>query len=133
MRRSVQILVASLFLASLLHVDALGQRPRTYPPFTLVSRLTKYDSPQGEGVQVSTSTRYQSSNGDWRVVTQSGGYEFATLYRRGRGVYQSNSRTSRIIKQMDHAPGCPLRTGEELRNDPKFDRTEVSSALRPMC
>lgn len=90
---------------------------------TLESCFTEYDS-MGEIVSVSTYTRYASANGDWRVVGRFGGDELATLYRRGRGVYQSNSRTSRIIKQTDHAPGCPLRTGEDLLADPKFTRTE---------
>jgi len=31
---------------------------------------------------------------------------------------------------MDHAPGCPIRTGEELRRDPKFVRTEEVLGFR---
>ena len=120
---TVQTLIASLFVANLMYVFAMGQQPRTYPAFTLVSRLTEYDARE-QIVRVSTHTRYESLTGDWRVVFKSGVDEQATLYRRGKGVYQSNSRTSRIIKQSDHAPGCPLRTGEELRRDPKFARTE---------
>jgi TonB family protein len=123
MRSSVHTLVASLFVATLLCVDAMGQQARKYPPFTLVTRYTQYDA-NGETVRVSTNTRYQSSSGDWRSVGKSGGVEYATLYLRSRGVYESDSRTSRLIKSMDHAPGCPLRTGEELRRDPKFVRTE---------
>lgn len=123
MRRNAQILIFSLFVASFLCVDAVGQQGRSYPPYTSVSRFTEYDA-KGEVVQVSTSTRYESSSGDWRSVGKSGGDEQATLYRRGKGVYQSNSRTSRTIKQSGHAPGCPLRTAAELRNDPKFNRTE---------
>lgn len=123
MRRRVQTLVASLFVANLLYVDAMAQQPRTYPPFTLVSRYTEYDS-KGETVRVSIYTRYESSNGDWRVVSKVGADELATVYRRGKGVYQSNSRTTHLIKESDHAPGCLLRTGEELRRDPKFTRTE---------
>lgn len=123
MRRRVQTLIASLFVANLLCVAAMGQQPRKYPPFTSVTRLTEYDA-KDQIVRVSTSIRYESSTGDWRVVGKSGNDEQATLYRRGKGVYQSNSRTTRIIKQSDHAPGCPLRSAEELRSDPKFTRTE---------
>lgn len=123
MRIRVQTLIASLFVANLFYVVAMGQQPRTYPAFTLVNRLTEYDA-SGQIVRVSIHTRYESSTGDWRVVFKSGNDEQATLYRRGKGVYQSNSKTTRIIKQSDHAPGCPLRTGEELRRDPKFTRTE---------
>jgi TonB family protein len=112
-----------LFVVGLCCVEATGQQRRTYPPFTSVTRVTEYDG-KGETVHVSTFTRYQSSNGDWRVVSKSGGDEYATLYRSGQGVYQSNSRTLRIIKDSNHAPGCPQRTGEELRKDPKFNRTE---------
>jgi TonB family protein len=119
----VQTFIASLFVATLVCVAAFAQQPRKYPPFTLVTRLTEYDG-SGQIVRVSSYTRYQASNGDWRVVGKSANDEQATLYRRGKGVYQSNSRTSRIIKQTDHAPGCPLRTGEELRRDPTFARTE---------
>ena len=123
MRGKAQILVLSLFVASLFCADAVGQQRRTYPPFTSVTRLTEYDA-KGEVVHVSTSIRYESSTGDWRVVSRSGGDEYATVYRRGKGVYQSSSKTYRIIKQSGHAPGCPLRTGQQLRNDPKFNRTE---------
>lgn len=123
MRRRAEILVFSVFLAGLVCVDALGQQRRTQPPFTLVTRSTEYDA-KGETLYVSTSIHYHSASGDWRVVSRSGGDEYATLYRRGYGVYQSNSRTNRLIKQTDHAPGCPIRTGEELRADPKFNRTE---------
>jgi len=123
MSRTVHTLLASLFVANLLYAEAMGQQARTYPPFTLVSRSTEYDA-QGERVAVSTFTRYESSNGDWRVVGKFGGDELATLYWRGKGVYKSNSRTSRIIKESEHAPGCPLRTAEELRADPKFTRSE---------
>src|SRR5215813_12321786 len=123
MRRTIHTLLASLFVANLLCAEAMGQQARTYPPFTLVSRSTEYDA-KGESVYASTYTRYESSNGDWRVVSKFGDDELATLYRRGKGVYRSNSRTNRIIKEMDHAPGCPLRSAEELRADPKFTRTE---------
>lgn len=121
MRSRVHTLVASFFVATLLCVDAMGQQ--SYPPYTLVTRLTQYDV-NGETVRVTTHTRYQSSTGDWRVVSKSDGGEHASLYRRGRGVYNSDSRTSRIIKSMDQAPGCPIRTGEQLRQDRKFARTE---------
>ena len=116
-------MVLSLFVVSLFYVDAMGQQPRRYPPFTSVTRNTEYDA-TGKQIHISTSIRYESSTGDWRVVSRSGGDEHATVYRRGRGVYQSNSRTYRLIKQSDHAPGCPLRNAQQLRSDPKFKRTE---------
>lgn len=121
--RSAQALIAALFVVTLLCAAVMGQQPRKYPPFTLVGSYTEYDA-KGQIVRVSTFTRYESSNGDWRYVSKSGDDEQATIYRRGKGVYQSNSKTARIIKQSDHAPGCPLRTGDELRRDPKFTRTE---------
>ena len=121
MRSRVHTLVAASFVATLACVEAMGQQ--SYPPYTLVTRYTLYDA-NGETVRVSTNTRYQSSSGDWRSVGKVGSGEQATLYRRGRGVFNSDSRTSRLIKSMDHAPGCPIRTGEDLRRDPKFVRTE---------
>ena len=123
MRSRVHALIASLFVAIFFCVNAIGQQPLKYPPYTLVTRYTQYDA-NGETVRVTTNTRYQSSSGDWRSVGKAGGVEFASLYRRGRGVYQSDSRTNRIIKSMDHAPGCPIRTAEELRQDKNFARTE---------
>lgn len=116
-------MLALLFVVSFLCADALGQQSRKYPPHTLVTRSVEYNA-QGEEMGTSTSTRYQSASGDWRSVSKSGVDESATLYRRGKGVYQSNSRTNRIIKMSNHAPGCPLRTAEELRADKKFARTE---------
>ena len=123
MKRRVEILVFSVFLAGLGCVEALGQNRRTQPPFTLVTRSTEYDA-NGETLNVSTSIHYHSASGDWRVVSRSAGDESATVYRRGKGVYQSHSKTFRLIKQTNHAPGCPIRTAEELRADPKFNRTE---------
>src|SRR5258705_5143754 len=125
MRTIVQTLVASIFLASLLCSHAaMAQQPRSYPAFTLVMRSTEYDT-KGEIVYTSTHTRYESSSGDWRSVGKVADYEVATLYLRGRGVYQANSRTARTIKQSDHAPGCLLRTSAQLQGDPKFTRTEI--------
>ena len=121
MRSRVHTLIALLFVAAVACVDAMSQQ--SYPPYTLVTRYTQYDV-NGETVRVSTNTRYQSSSGDWRSVGKVGSGEHATLYRRGRGVFNSDSRTSRLIKSMEHAPGCPLRTAEDLRRDPKFVRTE---------
>lgn len=121
--RKILIAAGLLFVASLLCAGALGQGRRAYPPYTVVNRVTEYDA-KGETIHVATFTRYESATGDWRSVGKSGDDELATIYRRGIGVYQSNSRTSRTIKQSGHAPGCPLRTAEELRNDPKFRRTE---------
>lgn len=123
MRIRVLTLVAALFVKALVCVDAMGQDGRIYPPYTLVTRYTEYDA-KGEVLRVSTQTGYHSSTGDWRTVGKSGDIEYASLYRRGKGVYQSNSRTNRLIKQQDHAPGCPIRSAEELRADPKFTRTE---------
>ena len=123
MSRRIWTFVAALFLTTLVCAAAMGQQSRTYPPFTLVTRFTEYNA-KGQELRVSIITSYHASNGDWRVVSKSGNDEQATLYRRGRGVYQSNSRTNRIIKASDHAPGCPLRTAAELRADPKFARTE---------
>ncbi|MGI9067002.1 MAG: energy transducer TonB [Pyrinomonadaceae bacterium] len=48
-----------------------------------------------------------------------------SIYWRGRGVYTSNARTAVLLKNSDHAPGCPLRTADQLRDDPKFTRTEM--------
>lgn len=115
--------MAAVFVTTLMCVDTMGQQARTYPPYTSVTRFTEYDS-KGEVLHVSTQTSYHSSTGDWRSVGKVAGVEYGSLYRRGRGVYQSNSRTSRLIKQHGHAPGCPLRTAEELRADRKFTRTE---------
>jgi TonB family protein len=101
----------------------LGQDTRPYPAYTIVMRNTEYDA-KGEKVGVLTSTQYHSSSGDWRAVEKSGEIETATIYRRGIGVYNSSSRTNRSIRQTGHAPGCPLRTAEQLSADPKFARLE---------
>lgn len=123
MKTRTSIAASALFLAAFLCVEALGQEARKYPPYTVVTRSIEYNA-KGEEMSSSMSTRYQSSSGDWRSVSKNGVDESATLYRRGRGVYQSNSRTNRLIKQTNHAPGCPLRTAEDLRADKKFARTE---------
>jgi TonB family protein len=124
MRKGNLRLTASLFFALLVCAHALGQEPRRYPPFTVVTRSTEYDA-NGNVVAFRNQTTYHSSTGDWRLVGRSGTDQTATLYRQGKGVFQSSSRSSRIIRQTDHAPGCPIRSAEELRRDPKFTRTEV--------
>lgn len=105
-----------------------AQRSRTYPAFTMKIQTTAYDARE-YAIATSTATRYDSDNGDWRYVTNVGGFEMATLYRRGRGVYNSDSRTQLILKVTDHALGCPLRSAEQLRSDPKFVRTEIILGL----
>jgi len=110
---------------TLLYIPEIGaQQERAYPAFTMTIQTTAYDA-RGAVISTSTATRYDSANGDWRYVRNVGGFEMATLYRRGRGVYNSDSRTQLILKVTDHAPGCPLRTAEQLRSDPKFVRTEI--------
>jgi hypothetical protein len=86
-------------------------------------RTTVYNA-RGETISVSTATRYDSANGDWRYVTNVAGYERATIYRRGRGVYTSNARAGITLKESDHAPGCPLRNAAQLLRDKDFIRTE---------
>lgn len=97
---------------------------QTYPAFTMVVQTTYYDA-KGQTLSVSTQTRYDSANGDWRSVGNVAGYESATIYRRGVGVYSSTSRTQRLLKVSDHAPGCPFTTADELRRDSKFKGTEI--------
>ncbi len=124
MRRRVLTFLATLFAVNLLCVSVLGQDTRNYPAYTIVTRHTEYDA-KGEKVGVRTGTQYHSSSGDWRAVDKSGEIELATIYRRGIGVYQSSSRTNRSIRQTGHAPGCPLRTADQLSADPKFERLET--------
>jgi TonB family protein len=123
MRRRVLTIVATLFAVNLLCAGVFGQETRPYPAYTMVTRHTEYDA-DGEKVAVRTSTQYHSSTGDWRAVDKTGQIELATIYRRGIGVYQSSSRTNRTIRQTSHAPGCPLRTADQLSADPKFARVE---------
>jgi hypothetical protein len=87
----------------------MGQGASRYPPFTLVSRFTEYDA-NGEKVSVSTFTRYQSSNGDWRSLSRSRAGEQPTLYRRGKGLYRSDSRTTRGF-ELNDADGYVLFFG----------------------
>ncbi len=123
-----------VFVSALLAVFFFGssttaQRAGAYPGFTLVMQTTDFDA-KGATLSSRTYTKYHSNTGDWRSVGTFGGYELATVYRRGRGVYISNARTSVLLKTSDHAPGCPLRTAEQLQRDPKFARTEMVLGLK---
>ena len=100
-----------------------AQQLLTYPAFTMTVQTTAYDA-GGQAISSSIATRYDAPSGDWRYVRNVAGYEIATLYRRGRGVYYADSRTQLTLKISAHAPGCPLRSAEQLRGDPKFIRTE---------
>jgi len=119
-RRTLVIVLA--ILAGVLTANA--QQIQAYPPFTLVMQITNYDA-KGEALSSRTWTNYHSTSGDWRSVGNAGGYEVATIYRRHHGVYTSNARTGVLLREIDHAPGCPIRTAEQLRRDPKFARTET--------
>jgi TonB family protein len=103
---------------------SLVQAQQTYRPFTMVMQKTDYDA-KGDALSSRMWTSYHSASGDWRSVGDSGGYEMATIYRRERGVYASNARTGVLLKEFAHAPGCPIRTAEQLRRDPKFARIET--------
>ena len=105
-------------------LSANAQQTEVYPPFTLVMQVTDYDA-KGEALFSRRWTNYHAASGDWRSVGNSGGFEVATIYRRGRGVYTSNARTGVLLKNSDHAPGCPIRTAEQLRRDPRFARIET--------
>ena len=104
--------------------EIAAQQQRTYPAFTLTIQTTAYDA-SGQAISSSNATRYDSASGDWRYVRNVAGYEMSTLYRRGRGVYTADSRTQLILKSSANAPGCPLRSADQLRKDPKFVRTEL--------
>ena len=100
------------------------QAQQTYPAFTMVMQKTDYDA-KGKALSSRTWTNYHATSGDWRSVGNSGGYEVATIYQRGRGVFTSNARTGVLLRDSDHAAGCPIRTAEQLRSDPKFARVET--------
>lgn len=102
---------------------------RDHAAFTIVERTTYYDA-KGEVSSSRSSTRYYSASGDWRSVGTVGDYEFATVYRRGIGVYQSNSRSGRLVKVFGHAPGCGFITAEELLRDLEFKRIEIVLGLK---
>lgn len=118
-----QLVGACVFAVLICVPEISAQQLQTYPAFTMTVRTTAYAA-GGQAISSSIATRYDSASGDWRFVREVGGYEMATLYRRGRGVYYANSRTQLTFKVSAHAPGCPLRNAEQLRNDPKFIRTE---------
>lgn len=124
MIRPLSVTCAPVFVALVVLSLSSAQAQQTYPAFTMVVQTTDYDA-KGEALSSRMWTSYHSASGDWRYVGNSGGYEVATIYRRGRGVYTSNARTGVLLKASDHAPGCPLRTADQLRRDPKFARTEM--------
>lgn len=118
----LQLLVMSV---ALIGCGSLVLGQQRYPPFTTVATRTDYDA-KGEVLSIREWTTFHSANGDFRSVgNSSGGYEMATLYLRGHGVFTANSRTAVLIKNSDHAPGCPIRTAEQLCADPHFNRTET--------
>jgi len=113
-----QLSMVCTFVVLLLSLTTT-QAQKTWPAFTIVERTTYYDI-KGDALSVSTSTRYNSASGDWRSVGNFGGYELATVSRRGKGVYKSSSRIGLLLKDSDHAPGCPLTTAEELTAIPSL-------------
>jgi TonB family protein len=121
---SVGCAIALLFLSF-----TTTRAQQTWPAFTIIERTTYYDI-KGEALSANTSTRYNSASGDWRSVGSFGGYELATVSRRGKGVYQSSSRIGLLLKDLDHAPGCAFTTAEELLRDSKFKRTEIVLGLK---
>ena len=106
-----QLVGACVFAVLICVPEISAQQLRTYPAFTMTVRTTAYAA-GGQAISSSIATRYDSASGDWRFVREVAGYEMATLYRRGRGVYYANSRTQLTFKVSAHAPGCPLRNAE---------------------
>jgi hypothetical protein len=121
--------ISSAYVVVILLSLTSARAQQTYPAFTMVTQTSYYDA-KGEVLSHNTSTRYDSASGDWRSVGSFAGYESATVYRRGKGVYRSESRTGKLIKLSDHAPGCPFTTAEELLRDPRFKRTEMVLGLK---
>jgi len=117
------VLGACVFAALICVPEISAQSLQTYPAFTMTLRTTAYDA-GGQVVSSSIATRYESASGDWRYVRSVAGYEIATLYHRGRGVYYADSRTQLTLKMSAQAAGCPLRSAEQLRGDPNFIRSE---------
>ena len=131
-----------MFLKRLLHVSLPGvltlsfasfcvaqnQQQRSYVGYTVVKRTVFYDS---NGVETNSFlfTTYHSSSGSFRSVSKSASDERATIYWRGRGVYTTSARTGVMIKESDHAPGCPIRTATELNRQSKFVRTDTVVGL----
>lgn len=113
-----------VFVTLICVAQTSAQPGPVYSAFTLTVQTTAYDA-SGEAISNSVATRYDSASGDWRYVRNVGGYEMATQYHHGRGVYNEDSRTQLILKSTDQAPGCPLRSAQQLRKDPKFVRVET--------
>jgi len=90
MRPGIAKFTPSLFIALLACAHALGQESRRYPASTLVTRASEHDA-NGKLVAVRFSTSYLSASGDWRSAGGSGNDEYAAIYRRDEGVYQSRS------------------------------------------
>jgi hypothetical protein len=109
---------ACVFVVLICVPEICAQQLRSYPAFTMTVRTTAYDA-GGQAISSTLATRFDSGSGDWRYVRNVAGYEIATLYRRGRGVYYQLT-----LKISAHAPGCPMRSAEQLLGDPKFIRSE---------
>lgn len=114
---------ACVFAVLICVPEISSQQLQTYPAFSMTVKTTAYDA-DGQVISSSIATRYDSASGDWRYVRNVAGYEIATLYHRGRGVYYADSRTQLTLKLSAQAAGCPLRSAEQLRGDPKFIRSE---------
>lgn len=122
--KRLSLLLALLLLALvLLPSSATAQQAVSFPAFALAIQTTKYDA-LGKVISVSMAHRYDSVNGDWRYSGNFGDNVLETVYRRGVGVFVSDSKVGRLIKLSIAANGCPATSDEQLRKDPSFVRTE---------
>jgi Gram-negative bacterial TonB protein C-terminal len=125
--RKLILTLLILFSVTQLTSPISAQQQAKHPAFTLVSLVTVMK--ENGGRETSKTTRYVSSNGSVREISQKqdGTVSSDYLYESGRGAFYVQSKDRRLFKSFGTPPeasGDPLPTGESLRADPNFKGTE---------
>lgn len=95
-------------------------------PYTLRSVVTHY-SPDGTVRATSDKTRYESSDGTFRIVTVTDGVVRVASHQAGRGFFVVNDANRLLLRDPISGPHRDTLAGaspDELARSPEFDRTE---------
>lgn len=121
--KSISLVV--LFIVSIASVGIIVAKrkgPQQTQGFTLTETQRFYPANGSAPILVSTTTRYQRSDGSWRKETNCNGKMSLGFSVPGRGVFDVDEKNERL--HFVGAAMTPL-TEDRLRKDPQFVREET--------
>lgn len=101
---------------------------KPHPAFTFVSKTTVYDLENGKQ-STDQNVRYASSTGSYREIqTRPDGKIREYFFQKGVGHFNVNHEKRQLVQNKKVSPNVEPpspSTAEELRSNPRFQRTEA--------